>query len=195
MSCRFKCEFIPLIWLFLTASHTPSPSFIPLMCNKQRLCTMFTQNILCLVSCRCTQNSCCSSPQHPIVRALNHISLTSKNRRRSSILKPPTPYPKHQAGSSVLHKKKRGGGKQHENPNGLPGERTTRRRRQTMQQKDPIYRYTLMHACMCTHKHLKASARTSAVPLQESFLFFLIVKPHSRHDSQCVRAGGGGWRA
>lgn len=180
--CRFKCKFTLLIWHLLTGSHTPShppsPSFIPLMCNKQRLCTMFTQNILCLVSCRCTQNSCCcSSPQHPIVRALNHISLPSKNRRRSSILKPPTPHPKHQASSSVLHKKREGGKKQHENPNGLPGERTTRRRRQTMQQADPIYRHTLMHACMCIHRHLKTRARTSAIPLQENFLFFLLLNP------------------
>lgn len=76
-----------------TFTH-PRPPSVPLMYNKQRLCTVFTQNILCLVSCRCTQNSCCSSPQHPIVRALNHISLPSKNRKAQQHLKaPPTPHP------------------------------------------------------------------------------------------------------
>lgn len=74
-----------------THISTLTPPLFLLMCNKQRLCTIFTQNILCLVSCRCTQNSCCSSPQHPIVRALNHISAPPKNRRRSSVLKHPPP--------------------------------------------------------------------------------------------------------
>lgn len=71
--------------------HASPPLLSLLMCNKQRLCTIFTQNILCLVSCRCTQNSCCSSPQHPIVCSLNHISAPPKGRRLRLKATPP-PY-------------------------------------------------------------------------------------------------------
>lgn len=91
--------------------HASPPLLFLLMCNKQRLCTIFTQNILCLVSCRCTQNSCCSSPQHPIVSSLNHISAPPKGRRQR-LKATPHPHPPTQTSSrqqcGVLHKKERG---------------------------------------------------------------------------------------
>lgn len=57
---------------------------------------------------------------------------------------------------------------------------------------EPMHVYTHMSE-QRTHTH----TQTLAIPLQESFLlllfYFSFTKPLSPHDSQCVRAAGGGW--
>lgn len=110
------------------SSNTPPPCSpflpllplpFPLMCNKQRLCTTFTRNILCLVSRRCTQNSCCSFSSASDCQAFESYLGSSKKQKAQRRLKKhthtPTPPPLQTQTSSrqqrsVLHKKKRGRG-------------------------------------------------------------------------------------
>lgn len=169
--------------------HTPTYVFTPtprlallslLMCNKQRLCTIFTQNILCLVSCRCTQNSCCSSPQHPIVCSLNHISAPPKGRRLRLKATPPPTQTSSRQQCSVLHKKERGNMKTQTASQGI--EQQGRRRPKIQINTD-------------AHIQSKRHTHTSAIPLQESVLFyyyFLLLNPSVLMIHNAWQRGEGG---
>lgn len=160
--------------------HTPPTSRL-VMRNKPRLCTVFTQNILCLASCPCTQNSCCSSSSTSDCQGFeSYLSASKKQKAQKRLKAPPTHHHRRhhlQTSSrqqcSVLHKKREGGKKKrHENPNGLPeGENNKARKTDDAADRPHIQIQTDAGVHTHTHKH------TSAIPLQESFLFFLLLNP------------------
>lgn len=173
------------------ATQTPDPpaSLYLLICNKQRICSLFLHKSSCV--------RCAAIVPEIVVVVLLSIRLSGlwiisqflQKQKAQQCLKAPAPlhpHPqfKHQAGSSVLlfffFSKRENLEKRHENPNSFPRERTRRIRRRSQ------IPYTDTHRCA------HACANTAVPPFRRVAFFIIIIKSHSPYDSQCVRAGVGG---
>lgn len=146
----------------------PPASLFLLMCNKQRICSLFFLH----------KSSCVRwaaiVPEIVVVVLLSIrlsglwiISQFLQKQKAQQCLKAPAPlhpHPqfKHQAGSSVLHFfffKKGKLGKATWKSKQPP----KRKNKKDKKESDPIHRYTQMCTCMCKH---------SSPPLQESCFFY-----------------------